>query len=197
MLIWATLLTMPTANALPTGAEEWMTVGESPVKVQCTDIAGKPWCRSVGVVGADSATIASTLEYFHKHVDKFDSVIEINQLEKGLLHVVLDYPYPVYDRDYVARYTTRAEGAVTFVTWESEEHPAAPETSNRVRLPRMAGEWRIEDASEGGSRVQYTWQAEIGGSFPSMTLNRARNIAGQKVLKDLSKALDVGLQKSK
>lgn len=181
------------AYALPSGDAKWDTLDSAPAKVECTTSSSTTWCRSQGVLKVDSAVVASTLESFHKQVEVFEAVIEMNELEKGLLHVVLDYPMPFDDRDYVARFTPSKEGDVTLYRWVPETHPAAPVTNNRVRLTQMEGEWRITPMGD-ETLVQYTWQGDVGGNFPNWALPKARAVTGGTVLADLAQALNVSLR---
>jgi len=127
-----------------------------------------------------------------KHAHLFESVIRIDVLEDDILHIVLDYPSPLDDRDYVARYDYAQSGDVRTFRWESVRHPAAPEGTDVVRLPNFAGEWRFSP-HERGTWVQYTWQAEINGSFPALGYKTAWKRAGHEALRDLAQTQGAGL----
>jgi len=173
------------AGSVPGDRAAWESLTTSPVPVECVTAAGEPWCRSTGLVLAPIAQVSQALEDMRHNAHLFDSVLRIDILEGDAVHVVLDYPSPLDDRDYVARYTYTVEGDAHVFRWVSELHPGAPITDEAVRLPAFAGEWRLEPRGE-HTWVRYTWQAEINGSFPSFGYSTARKRAGHEALKDLA-----------
>jgi hypothetical protein len=175
------------AWALPGADATWTVLQDADPRVECTEVGGQPWCRSVGTVPVPIDQVANTLENMAKYQDLFESIVSIDVLAPDTMRVVLDYPSPLTDRDYVAKYTRSTEGPVRSYRWEPVSHPSAPASDSVVRLPRMAGEWRLEPAGS-ETKVTYTWQAEIAGSFPSWGYTTARKKAGQEALKDIAKA---------
>lgn len=186
MLPLLLLTSFALAADLPGDDAPWETLGTSPVKVQCARVSGVPWCRSTGVVGAPIDQVYDALLNMAYNAALFDSVVTIEVVAEDTLHVVLDYPAPLDDRDYVARYTYRIEGENRVVRWVPVVSAAAPETSAAVRLPRFAGEWRLEPR-EGATWVRYTWHAEINGSFPTFGYNTAWKRSGFEALRDLAR----------
>lgn len=180
-------LAIQNASALPGPDAAWAELSSSPVRIECADVAGEPWCRSLGVVEAPIERVAATLEDMANQGEVFDSVLSIRMLAPDTVHVVLDFPGVLSDRDYVAKYTPATEGAVRLYRWVPVEHPDAPPQEGVVRLTKMAGEWRLEpDGAR--TRVSYTWQADLSGSFPTWALSVARKRAGWEALHDLAKA---------
>ena len=129
--------------------------------------------------------VASTLEGLPSHADGFTSVRSIEQVAPDTLHVVLDFPGMLADRDYVVRYTSSVDGQTRRYRWEPVEHPSAPPLDGVVRLSHMAGEWELGPVPE-GTKVSYLWQADLGGSFPEWAEPIARRRAGLEVLQDLA-----------
>lgn len=177
----------PVARALPGPDATWTVLSESGPRVECTETGGEPWCRSIGTVPLPIDQVAATLEDMAAHQALFDSIVSIEVLAPDTMHIILDYPALMSDRDYVARYSRAVDGEARMYRWVPVVHPAAPEVDGIVRLPRMAGEWRLDPAGT-STKVTYTWEAEIAGSFPSALLNKARKIAGGEALKDIEKA---------
>ena len=188
-----TWLLFSTALALPGPDSRWEPLQTDGSKVECTQTAGEPWCRSTAVVHAPIAQVAEALEDMAGQQDHFDSVRSIRVLAPDTMHVVLDYPGALADRDYVARYTRMSEGSARIYRWEPVEHPEAPPTADVVRLPRFGGEWRLEPHAE-GTRVTFTWQAEVAGSFPSWAVGIARRRVGHEALADLARARNAELR---
>lgn len=172
---------------LPGPDAAWTVLQDEP-RIACTQVADEPWCRAVGTLAVPIERVATVLEDMPKYADRFPRVVSIRQLDDDTLHVVLDYPVGLSDRDYVAKFTRLTEGDARLWRFVSVTHKDAPPADGVVRLPRMAGEWRLEPAGA-GTKVTYTWEAEILGSFPSFLLDRARTTAGNAALADLEAAL--------
>ena len=154
--------------AVPPDDGTWSSLQESPVKIVCTEVGGKPYCRSTGVIGAPVATARSTFETLDQHVSQMGAITRIDRLEPDVLHVVMDYPFPLKDRDYVARFAHRTEADGTEVfAWTPVVNPNAPATSDAIRLTWLEGEWRFTPAGS-QTRVTYVWQADPGGSIPDV-----------------------------
>ena len=183
------------AEARPPASATWEPMLDDPVKVECTEHQGEPWCRSTGVIGAPIAEVFGTLKSLDENAKAFESLRSVRRVEPDTLHVVIDFPGLISDRDYVARYThTTEDGGVELLAWEPVAHPDAPVERGVVRLDKMAGEWRLEPKGD-KTLVTYLWQAELGGSFPSFAVPIARRKTGQQVLGDLAKTRGATLSK--
>jgi hypothetical protein len=102
-------------------------------------------------------------------------------LAPDIVHISLDMPYFLADRDYVARFVRQEIGTTLEFSWGAVQHPRAP-VGDAVRLPRAAGSWRLEPLSAGKTRVTYTWNGELLGDFPDWALPRAWVVQGLEVL---------------
>ena len=173
---------------LAAGQPRWEMLQDKPVPVACAQIDGKPWCRSEGIVHAPTLDVVEALKNMEKNAHKFASVVRIDvvpdKTAERVLRVVLDYPSPLSDRDYVAEYKYRREGAAHVFSWVPA-NAKFPPAGDVVRLPNFAGEWRLK-ARGNQTWVRYTWQAEINGSFPSFGYKTAWKRAGQEALEDLA-----------
>lgn len=186
MMTFALLLAASaSAGTIPGDEFVWNRLTNKPVPVECATINSKPWCRSKGVVHAPIAQVADALKNMRSNAHLFESVLAINVLSEDTLHIVLDYPAPLDDRDYVAQYTYSSDGDAELFTWVPVHHAGAPTNTGAVRLPNFAGEWRLQPSGD-HTLVQYTWQAEINGRFPSFAYNTAWKKAGHEALKDLA-----------
>lgn len=187
MLTTLALCALPAAWALPGASATWTVLSSGDPTIECTEDGGEPWCRSTGLVALPVEKVADTLEHMADHQALFDSIVKIDVLEPDVMHIVLDFPVIMSDRDYVARYTPSTEGDARIYRWESVVHAKAPEIDGIVRLPKMAGEWRLVP-KDGQTLVTYLWHAQIAGSFPDAMLGAARTKAGQQALADIRKA---------
>ncbi|MEL6342960.1 MAG: SRPBCC family protein [Myxococcota bacterium] len=186
-------LLLPMVQAAPPDqGVSWETLLSSPVHIECATVDGTPWCRSTGVIGAPLGDVSHAIGDMRHNADKFENVLKIDIIDPDTVRVVLDYPQPLSDRDYVARYTRLTDGEATVYRWEPVPG-AAPAEAGVVRLPNFAGEWRFEPVDASSTRVRYTWHAEINGSFPAFAYETAWKRAGQEALKDLAKTQGASL----
>lgn len=190
---WNTMLLLAVVTApfsafaaVPPSTTTWAPLQSSPVKIECADYQGKPYCRSTGVIGAPVDVAAKTFEQLDLHVDKMGSIASVTRLESDVLHVVMDYPFPLDDRDYVARFVHTVDGTGTHVfAWTPITHASAPAADGIVRLSWLDGEWRF--APEGANtRVTYVWEADPGGSLPDV--GTVRKKAGTFAVSDMANA---------
>lgn len=187
------LLLCLTAYALPSAKASWSVLEEGDpeageAKVSCTREAGVPWCRSEAVLPASPDAVEAILTDFSGYTQVFKRVTSCRVLEPRVVHVTLDMPSPLSDRDYIAKFERREEGADRVFSWVAVEHPLAP-PGDAVRLLRSAGEWRLSPAAGGKTRLTYTWEAELGGDIPEWALPRAWAIQGGEVVEWLIAAL--------
>lgn len=175
------------ALAMPGADATWEVLTDGPPHIECAVVSAETWCRSIGIVELPIAQVSSTLENMAAHQALFASIVSIKVVAPDTMHITLDYPFPLSDRDYVAKYTRTVNGDIQSYTWVPAQHPDAPPVDGVVRLPKMAGEWRLEPAGA-HTKVTYTWEAEIAGQFPDALLPRARMKAGSEALKDIEKA---------
>lgn len=164
----------------------WTPLSSSPVAIECTTWNDKPYCRSTGVIGVPVAQASSTFAELDRYVSKMQSILAVNRLEPDVLHVVMDYPFPVSDRDYVARFThtTEADGTEVY-GWTPTTHAGAPEQSGVIRLTQLDGEWRFKPEGN-NTRVTYVWEADPGGSLPDV--GTVRKKAGLFAVTDIANA---------
>lgn len=186
------MLSAALALAVPPPDAAWTSLQDGPVTIVCVTAADGPWCRASATVTAPRSAIAELLTAYDRHTEVFHSVSQLVELAPGLLHVVLDYPSPLADRDYVALFTRADEGDGTVFRWQATTHPGAPPVEGRVRLEHTAGEWRLTPSGP-NTRVEYVWHADIGASMPAWIQARARKMTGEMVLGDLAKGAGAAL----
>lgn len=183
------LIHLALAFALPGPDATWETLTEKPVRVECTEVSGEPFCRSTAIFDVDVSVLKNNLVSMDESADKFDAIIAVNKLDDDVMHVVMDFPWPLSDREYVAKYTrTETVDGGLFLEWIHVDHPKAPAAGSNVRLTEFAGAWTLVPVEKGKTRVEYLWHGEYGGSLPDGGLTMARKKTGQESLKDLAKA---------
>src|SRR5262245_7754492 len=94
---------MTAALALPPDGTAFPDVlQDADPRIECVTVGSEPWCRSIGMVPVSIEKVASTLENMAAHQALFESIVSIRQLSTDTMHITLDYPWPLWDRDYVA-----------------------------------------------------------------------------------------------
>lgn len=159
----------------------WEILEESPARVQCTRADGLPWCQAMGVLDLPLHLLEQRVTDLAQYPDTFLRIRSARVLAPDIVHISLDMPYFLADRDYVARFVRQEIGPTLEISWGAVEHPRAP-VGDAVRLPRAAGSWRLEPLSPGQTRVTYTWNGELLGDFPDFALPRAWVVQGLEVL---------------
>jgi len=185
-MLTALLLVVASHASVPGDEAPWEALSKSPVLVECAKVSGVPWCRSTALIQAPINDVVQSLKDMRSHAEIFQSIVRIDILDDTTIRVVLDYPSPLDDRDYVARYSHSQEGESEIFSWVPAVSALAPEEAGIVRLPRFEGNWRLEPR-DGATWVRYTWQAEIAGSFPTFGYAQAWKRAGYEALKDLAR----------
>ena len=159
----------------------WEILGESPARVQCTQTDGVPWCQAIGVIELPLHVLEQRVTNLAQYPDTFLRIRSARVLAPDIVHISLDMPYFLADRDYVARFVRQEIGTTLEFSWGAVEHARAP-VGGAVRLPRAAGSWRLEPISPSQTRVTYTWNGELLGDFPDFALPRAWVVQGLEVL---------------
>jgi len=179
MLAPASLASAQVPAALATA--DWEILVEGPTRVQCTRVEGMPWCEAMGVLELPFSVVEKRVTDLAHYPDTFLRIRSARVLAPDVVHVSLDMPYFLEDRDYVARFVRKEIGTTLEFSWGAVEHLRAP-VGDAVRLPLAAGSWRLEPLSPGQTRVTYTWMGELLGDFPDFALPRAWVVQGLEVL---------------
>jgi hypothetical protein len=132
--------------------------------------------RGTALVAASPEAIRAVLRDADRFKDWFPNTSESRLLARdgnvSYQYSVLDTPWPVQDRDNVFRSETTidpATGRVSIrVTAAPDYHP---EQQGRVRVRRALGQWLLEPAGAGKTRVTFTMHLEPGGGVPEWMIN--------------------------
>ena len=187
-----TAFTFAAALAAPASNAVWTLLQETPVRIECTESGGQPYCRSTGVIGTSQASASQTFASLDQHVAKMGAIRSVTRIESDVLHVVMDYPFPLSDRDYVARFAHRTEADGTEVyAWTPVVHASAPPQEGVVRLSWLDGEWRFAAAGN-DTRLTYLWQSNPGGNLPDV--DAVRRKAGTLAVLDMAAACGTSIR---
>ena len=111
-------------------------------------------------------------------------------MSDDIVYIRVDMPFPISDRDYIVKYTTRKDSGIASHKFQAVEDNDSPVYSDCVRLENAAGEWYIQKITDSSTRVVYTWNGNLGGSFPSYALTTAWTKQGNEMIIWLQESLD-------
>ena len=179
-------LVMLSSWAMPPSDATWTLLSEGKERIECAEQGDVTWCRSTGSVSAPIDKILGSLNDMANNADRFESIVSIRTLEADVMHITLDFPGLLSDRDYVARYEMQErENGEHALVWTPVKHEQAPHVKGVVRLDDYEGEWLLKPKGS-STMVTYLWHASYGGSLPSVVLPLARKKTGQEALKDIA-----------
>ena len=107
-------------------------------------------------------------------------------------------PFPFSSRDYIVQYTEVPGKYLEYDTlfdfkeyrWINYDKFNIPVEEGYVRLPQAAGKWRLVKLKNGKTRIEYIWNGELLGNFPSWGLTKAWKEQGTEVLSWLINYMD-------
>jgi len=175
----------------------WAPVQDSPLIACVPDAEGRPWCYAEIDAPVTFSRVVAVIRDLDRYPDTFDHVDKVRRLDADTAWIHIDYPSPLTDRDYVARFAQVDDAAVPgpagavggfHIRFRAAESEAAPPTDTAVRLPRVAGGYDAWDLGNGQTRIRYTWETEIGGDLPAWVSDRARTTHGTEVIDGIVKA---------
>ncbi len=132
--------------------------------------------RGSALVAAPPDAIRALLRDADRFKDWFPNTSESRLLSRqgeiAYQYSVLDAPWPVRDRDNVLRSETSIDPATGRVRVRIVAAPDDyPEQPGRVRVRRARGEWLLEPAGAGQTRVTFTMHLEPGGGVPAWLID--------------------------
>lgn len=172
--------------ALPPPGAAWQRVQSGDTVIDCATVDGVPWCRATAWLDATPERAAALLLDLPGHPRVFPRVASSDELRPGLAHQVLRLPPPLAPRDVVVALSHTVEGQDHVIRFDSVDRPDIP--SPGVRLTRYAGEFRLHP-EQGGVRLTYTWEAELGVEVPAFALSTAWRLEGNEIVDGLRAAL--------
>ena len=147
------------------------------------------WCRTISNLPFSIDKIAKIIEDRGNYYNIFDRVTQSKVVGDDVVYIRYDMPFPMSDRDFLVRYTIERTPDSAFYKFETAKDIDFPIFSS-VRLENAAGEWYLEKIDNSSTRVVYTWNGDLGGSFPSYALTRAWDKQGNEMINWLKESLE-------
>ena len=172
----------------------WKSLEEGNISISYTDEFDIPWCHAVAIYPNSIDQVYSVLKDLPNYKNVFERVTHSMVLDEhdNIIYVKLDMPYFFANRDYTVQYIEKKDSINIVFQFYSVLHPDSPLDDDSVTLPRASGEWVLIPLSENRTKVYYTWNGELLGNFPSISLQTAWVEQGTEVLTWLYKYLNPG-----
>jgi len=191
VLLLLSALLAPVPDGRP--FEVWFTA--QGVRVEIARASGPPWVRGTGEIPAAAKKIADVVTDFRAYRAIFAPALKKAAVlaadgSSARLHLVWPYPFPLRNRDAVVSYRLEALPDGGFVlSWSDDARPGDP--SEGVRIPRVAGETRIEPLGPERSRVTYAFLGDLGGKFPRAAEEKAWRAEPVEYFRALRRRLEI------
>ena len=148
------------------------------------------WCRTISTLPFSLDKIAKIIEEKGNYYNIFDRVSQSRVLSDDTVYIRYDMPFPMSDRDFLVKYTTLKTSDIASYKFEAVKEYDFPTFSSSIRLEDAAGEWYLKKTDGSSTKVVYTWNGDLGGSFPSYALTRAWDKQGNEMINWLEESLE-------
>lgn len=168
---------------------EWVIIQETDVNLKWTKQNGFPIVRATAKMPFPIDSISKIIEDVKNYPNVFRRIREIKILDKNIIHIMLDMPFLLSDRDYVIQYSKDKSKAAWKFSFNAINHEGAPVTEKYVRLINAFGKWELSPTNENETLLVYTWNGELQGDFPEFALKRAWKTQGNEIVHWIKDAL--------
>ena len=169
---------------------DWNIIQKNEIEIRWTTYDGYPICQATSVLPFSIESISSIIEDVSNYPKVFKRIHKTNILEKDIIHVMLDMPFLLSDRDYVIKYKKYKTPDNWEFTFSPVKHINAPLDKKYVRLVNAAGKWKLISKDDNQTLVSYTWNGELLGDFPNFALERAWKTQGNEIIHWINDALE-------
>lgn len=171
--------------------DNWNLLIEDTISVYYTNYHDINWGYTTNNFEYNIDVIYDTLKKLNDYDEIFGRVVESKLLDsnQGIVYIRLDMPLFLSDRDYTVKFLEKISPNKSQITFQfqSVTHPDAPYYESSVTLPNAGGEWRLTKVDNNTTKVEYIWNGELLGMFPSYQLTTAWKTQGIEVLSWLKK----------
>ena len=168
----------------------WKELRKDNVTIEYLEKNNVQWCRAYMEFDYSIEEISIVLEDKANYPNVFDRITETILYTEDVVHIKLDMPFPLAGRDYIVKYTKNSFDNVKEYRWMHYDDLNVPVEDSYVRLHRAAGKWKLIELSNGKTQVEYIWNGELLGDFPSWALKIAWKEQGTEVLSWLVEYMD-------
>ncbi len=153
---------------------------------------GVPGFRGQTVIEAPIEAIRVVLEDIDHHTEWMHNCVEARAVkrispEHRIVYNQTGAPWPVWNRDVVLEtvFAWSEGGKVLTLSFENTQPELVPLPKKTVRMPRLAGYYRLVQLSPTKTQVTYQVVADVGGSIPRWLAERVAKDMPHKTLSAL------------
>ena len=170
--------------------KKWVTISESDeIWVGTFNFKGIDWARSESLLPYPIEKVQTIIENTANYPNVFKRLTEVYNYGDDIVHIVLDMPFPISNRDYIVKYETQTIKDGIRFQFFANNYSEAKDIKGCIRLINAAGEWNLV-AIDGSTLLTYTWNGELRGDFPDFMLEKAWQKQGTEIIGWLLEKLD-------
>ncbi len=158
------------------------------IQIKWMHANGIDWVRSTHTVSYDINKVSKMIEDKSNYYNIFDRVVMSREIGNDAVHIRLDMPFPISDRDYIVKYTENKTDKLMSYKFFAVDDLGVDELDGSIRLINAAGEWHLEETGN-FTKIIYTWNGELRGDFPDFALTRAWTTQGNEIINWLAESL--------
>ncbi|MBT4154092.1 MAG: hypothetical protein HOE56_00540 [Candidatus Marinimicrobia bacterium] len=167
----------------------WEILKDETIQISWQNYQGFPVSKAETILNHSIKDVSFAIQDLDHYPEIFDRVTQTIRLEKDVIQIVLDMPFPFDGRDYIVKYSIKNQDNYWVFAYSSVEHPKGRLEQDHVRLPNAGGIWILEKVNESQTKIVYAWNGELLGNFPDIALTRAWVTQGTEVLNWLDEFL--------
>ena len=167
----------------------WEILKDETIQISWQNYQGFPVSKAETILNHSIKDVSFAIQDLDHYPEIFDRVTQTIRLEKDVIQIVLDMPFPFDGRDYIVKYSIKIQDNYWVFAYSSVEHPKGRLEQDHVRLPNAGGIWILEKVNESQTKIVYAWNGELLGNFPDIALTRAWVTQGTEVLNWLDEFL--------
>ena len=171
-------------------SKNWITLNDEEIWVGYNITKDVDWCRTRSVLQYNINKISIMIEDLGNYHNVFDRVVLSKIVDDNVVHIRVDMPFPISDRDYIVRYTTNKTKNSASYKFKAAKDVSISIGDDCIRLINAAGEWYIKSIDDLSTEVTYTWNGELRGDFPNWALTRAWKTQGLEMINWLQESLE-------
>tara|TARA_Y100000994_G_scaffold10732_1_gene8586 strand:+ start:7469 stop:8077 length:609 start_codon:yes stop_codon:yes gene_type:complete len=190
IVIYSTLFAIKHPNH--ESLDDWNVLQENDNKIWIgwIDTINIDWVRTISTIPYSIDKVSKMIEDLENYYQIFDRVKSSKIIEDDIIHIRIDMPFPISDREYIVEYDTQKNNDYLSYKFQAVKDIDIPLNSDCIRLENAAGEWYLKEVDGASTKVIYTWNGELGGDFPDWALSRAWTKQGTEMIEWLSESLE-------
>ena len=170
--------------------KNWNILQNKKIQIKWVNHSDFPICQTRSTLPFSMKSILNIIEDVENYPKVFKRIYKVNILEEDVVHIMLDMPLFLSNRDYIIKYKKNKTPDSWEFSFNAVKHHNAPKTKDHIRLINAAGLWKIIPIDTNKTSIIYTWNGELLGDFPEFAFERAWKTQGNEIINWISDALE-------